>query len=451
MSDDICGSLRNLLQEYALGERAEISAEERDLIETHLAWCQSCREGLAESRRFVQALAEGSSEAPLLDYEEVIAELPVPQAVFERCRSRTMLAVREELQSKCGAPAEGSLAEQPDSRQDGLFRFALSSAAAACLGFVTGWFFFSSSSSPSVPEEVRSPVPVLAQKPDVAGDEVAAQDLGPAERIRAAFRGAREDKEPLRAEGNYNSVLALCEEFIAVHADSPDIHDVRLVAHGCQVQLGNRDAARSAYMDYVDGRREEAYQDALQSGKDEKTAAAVADTVARTAYSQKAHTLMAKRDHLEAIAYCDILMTRHPGSREAIGAHKLLGDYYLASSQPEEALREYRKVVAQSDDRRLVNATYEKLSRAAFNHGRREEAIEILDEYQAKVSSVQLKAKAGFLAGFYLCGDGEESLPDAVQRFRGVMNAYPDTSYAVRSEKMIALVRTRMLNRVELP
>jgi len=363
-----CPEYSDLIKEYALGDIAELTAEERAALEAHLGECEGCREALASSKSFAEMVR------PSVNTE-------VPQEVLESVHANVMTATRTRRIAVL-------------LRRIALF---VPAAAAAAITVVVYSLLSGPVPASSDPQgadtrevtvlerdgQMSSSTSTATQpEPRVLGidvpQQVGSETEDPAvilSSLQVKFNKASEDGSTSRLEEVLTAAKSASERWQNTEHGIEATHLVSRV----HAELAEPYEALRAFLEYADrlGAKREA--EALAAGKGGSEAEAEATKVTARCILRESDLHFRCRDLSGAVALCDAVIARYPASRYAYQARKTLGGCYLVMRKPEEAMREFELIAAQNEVEYLAKEACKQIASIHFSNQRTAKGIAALE------------------------------------------------------------------------
>ena len=423
--------------ELALGEDAWLSDDERRRAEAHVDECPACRAYMADIAAIAGALRSlGQAEA----------DIEIPERLLLETRLRILAAVR----AVCVADRHHAL-ESGWRRRARLGWAACAAAAVLVVGLGLWWGLSVREATPlarrarlvSTPTDevtaagtVASPEPASKQPADdraFASTNKPKQALELLEAELAACASA-----PRVARGAFDRIIAMAEALRARWPGSAEAVAALKVISRCHTEMGDERQAREAFLAYADARGALAQAAALGEGYSPSDAKGRADALTADVIRGEALRRLMHKDYLTGMSYCDVLLTRYPGTEVALRARYMTARCYRETRRGEQAIAAYQAVIDQAPDSTLAMNPRTWLPSLLFNAGRREAAVATWLEYGELSSDYKEKACGYCNAGVLEAARGAPHHPEAIRLFRVVVDEYPGSAYARQAKAMIA-------------
>ncbi len=432
-----CDALRELLGELALGEEGWLSDDERRRAEAHAAECPACRAYMADVAAIGGAL-RGLGRAE--------ADIEVPERILLETRLHILAAVRAKTLELRQQRLEAAW-----RRRARLWWSACAAAGALVIGLGLWWGLSVLKATPfarrdpvlSIPTDevtavgaLGSPQPASKQPIDdgfFASTKNPKQALELLEGELASCTSA-----PQVARGAFDRIIAMAQALRARWPGSAQAAQALKVISRCHTEMGDEIRAREAFLAYADARGALAQTTALREGCSPTDARGRADALTADLIRGEALRRLMRRDYLPGMSYCDVLLTRYPGTEVALRARYMTGRYYRETRRGAQAIAAYQAVIDQAPDSALAMNARTWLPSLLFNAGRRDAAVAMWLEYSELSSEYNEKACGYCNAGALEAARGEPHHPNAVKLFRTVVQEYPASGYARQAKAMIA-------------
>jgi len=400
---DDCSDFEDLLAEYSCGDDAEMTPAERQAVDEHLAVCERCRESLKMFRRADVCIRHMVA----LDHVEV------PNDVLKRSRQRLDAMLKEkvaEMKSKAEAEARESsrplAAEATDTkaaedrpanvRRFPRWRIAAGIAASILIAVGVG-VYSTSDMTNDIPDFAghRNNAAISGnsqstQKAPTLSDRVSsAKFAGDAlSLLKDELENAKVKSEP--SEPRFSEIIRISEMTLKKWGVTADSAEAWLLVSRSNTEMAKVEDARNAFLAYADAVDEtSSYLDA-------------SDVILK-----EMDGLFRKKDYLESLHYCDVLMTRYPGTPVAIRARIRAADYYASQGSPDQAIKEYVRAASEGNETEFAVTAREKAALVLANAGRIQDAIEMISLAEASTSNDFRKAELAYFKATIYRGTGD--------------------------------------------
>jgi len=453
-----CRELTDLIGEYAGGDVAELTPDERARVEAHLAACAPCRKSLEEYRAVL---------APF----EAIRQTPVPESLILVSRPKMLAFIRSKARELYLA------ADRRRQRRADLTRFAV--AAAAALVFAAGLCRLvlhptgvqsrpngpmpQASARKVVPVKVSSPAqlgkgnPVHEQAACVTIPEVSGQAgvLDSGTKMRYGEKTTNSVKDPKQtlcllddrfakakalghpAPGTFEGIIAGARSLISTWQDSDQAIKALLLISRCYTELAEPKKAMEAFLDYAGalGTKQEtaAMRNRVPKAEAQEEGRAV---VGNTLFFEAAR-LLSEGDPLPGLSYCDAILTRFPDSEVALRTRVLVAQYDMRIHQPKQAVATLQALVRENPQSSAARTARSLLPTALAQAGRRDGAVQAWIEYAEHATSDDMRANGYLNAGVILRTRGKPFYPDAIRMLNKVVEEFAETPHVQDAKRHI--------------
>ena len=347
----------------------------------------------------------------------------------------------------------------------GSFGFALwyfvAIAAFALIGVAVWWTLSArpDKSPTAVASTVTIPDPQPIVIPSVESAENVAQPPAPAiSQMERAFNAAQTPKEAfdlLKAAYNakkarmdipdqeYHEIINLAQKLKERWPVTCEACDGIQLSSRCWTRLGEPQKARESYVAYAEYKGELEKTNTLAGGKSIEEAEVVfADNVSRELMSE-ANGLFNQKEYVQALSYCDLVMTRFPKHERSMEALQMFARYAVSQKQYDEAVLAYERILEQSPDSRFGRLAKEALPRVLIGAGRISEASQRLMSYSQETQTDAEAARFTCRAAQALATGNEKERQEALRLYEQVITKYPNEQRWVSMAKK-ALERAGM-------
>ena len=461
-----CAEFEEGIGEFALGRQGALDARERAEVRAHLARCVACREELARIREFYAALRGGApggrhGTSPSVgerghDARRAVPEWPrgAKRGVPEEVLAGTHDGVMSALRARRG-------------RVETWRSVGVAAAAVALWAGMVWWFggfaalFGAKPSSPvaqapgpttpgtpvspsPVTTPAASPAPVASPaEPDplVKAFDAIDQPSKALALLRKTFQA--EKNRPDADLRRFATVLRLCERLRERWPESGESLAAMKLISRCHTQRAEPRLARDTFLAYADEAGRRAQRREPLKDTEGRADAAVAQRVTGRLIVLEAERHASLNDGMTAMTYCDLALTRYPGSDAARKATYIMAQYCLRRRLFAEAARLLLTIIEEAPGSDLARLARGDLPSALFNSGRRDEAVKAWLAYAELAESPADKACGQLNAGVLAVARGGAHLDQARKIFRAVARQFPHTPYAETARAELArLVNT---------
>lgn len=498
-----CTVFEPLLPDYAhgvFGGPSELAPDETARVEAHLAGCQSCRERVREMAAALERLASS------------VEEIELPAEVLERSEEKIRKAVEHEMshhQIDRGEGLETSalIAAQDPSQNLDHKALPLSAqsrepvpwfqlAAAAVLLAVAGMLFLlpkdAGDGRAAMAEQSwaagngaeiaadRSEAPVgtggsgfalaAVETPGRVGDESGGLALKSGSGAPASKGDTPSPVPPLTNEfaqwkevfesegfeqlpiGTIRQAVEGAEAF-AAKQDAGTYESVcamEWLAKG-YTQLGESEKARDTYFAFAEAQGERTRRDLMACGCEESDADARGRKVTEQLLLREIRRRALTGDGLEALAYCDRLLTRYAKGPAMVAARREVARYFSSIGATGEAIKSYEALLAEGRDAAPSSFTYTELALAYRRAGRYEDAARTYHAMAAAFEEPSERAYAHYSLGKMWGSLGGPYLPNAVRELRLVRETYGHVGqYGPKADAALAKLQASLMDDLEL-
>jgi len=420
--------------EYAHGDGAELSSEQRAALEAHLGECEACRTELKSAQEFLAVVRPS-------------ADTLVPVEVATDLHSRVKTAISR--------------------RRVARFRFAASVILAATVALVAASFTFFAHPHKNNSEASRMGVApsspkgsagsYLVEEPKRDKPELPSTDEEPPDApdpLLPAFERASNATDALRllearlsamlGKDHTREELAQAKNLICRLAtrwpDTPEALETTRLLSWCLLEDGQVPEAQRKFLEYAEATGERFKAQLLASSSPRLVARAElgASNTAAMKIAGEARRLYGAGDHSIVLSYCDVVSARYPDVPAARDALQLTARVLVETGNTAEARRIYTRLIEEAPHSDEAAQSIPWLAMILSNENRKKEAANLwLD--QAKRVHGELEARALYHAGYYLL-DAEDARQyvEGLRLLRDVMKRFPSSDYARLAHKQIS-------------
>ena len=429
-----CPGFKDLIAEYALGEVAELSAAERDELESHLVECAECQMELRAVRAFCDLMRPRREPAVS---QESLDRVPrnVMATIRHRRRRRRLVRI-------------------------GAFVAAGWAAAAAILVCVGAWRRLADDgrstlspppvavqptpqSTPDTPAAIRSAAAVAPKRREPTLEEKFAAATDATQALRLLLESAESAKKTADS-ATLQKIIALCPELIARWPGTLQALDATWLISDCYTHLAEPDKARKAFVAYADAKADLEKKRRLARGWEDARATAMGDKVAADTIAKQADRLSGQKDYVAALAYYELLHTRYPGAEADHHAQYMVAKYHEARGQWAQASLLYARLRESSPAGKYSNRAAYDESLALWKAGREREALGTLDTL-AREGNDFYQIEATYLAGLLYMGRRRRRVM-ALRKFRDLARKWPDTPRARDAKAKLRQIQSSVMD-----
>jgi len=426
-----CPEYSDHIKEYALGDIAELTPDEKAKLEAHIQECAECRADLEEWQNFLNLIRSPK-------------ELEVPQWVKESLPANVMKAIRRDALLRVMR------------RTAALAGIAAAAAALLVIGLVVSQNSASTvnvgRSTPAVigsrcfpgskpPEQVTNHQTAVVQdtprenKSELTLEERLAAISDPSE----ALVLLQEEFTASKSIDNKGHLIHLVNCAKRVYIKWPDCKeraDLLLFMARVYEHVGDMANATKCFLEYANelGRRAKRFVTDQGGSYAEADIACTSSTAG--AIMAEAGRAFGERDFIVAFTYCDYVLSRYPGSDNARKAQYITARCYDETRQPHQAIELFQTVIKAAQDSSEAMNARTWLPSLQFNVGRQSEAIATWLEYSEKATNDNEKACGYCNAGVLTAARGISFYPDAIKLLEIVEQNYPTSNYAAQARAM---------------
>jgi tetratricopeptide (TPR) repeat protein len=427
-----CERCEALLIEAALGRIGSVSEDDAVVLRHHLEHCERCR---TEFDNLKALLAAARTASPELSPESLHAtHQAVMRAVSRRRRTVKILKLGAGL---LGAAAAACLVLALSSGIDRGNTPAAAQATPPTRIVTVALSEHSALASTMTPEPAKPSLdPDFIRNVEAQTEPKAAFAL-----IQDCF-GQLKDRQ---GEGDFNALITLCDTIITRWPDSREALEARKLISRCYAELLDPEAARLAYLAYADAAGARAKARLLAKGGDAEAAGAEADRVSGKAILDEAQGLFSRNLSMESLAYCDVLISRYPGTETERTAKYVVGLYARQGNSPVEAARTFQEILDKAPaDSPIAMLARTHLPEALVNSGRPDEAVGVWLKYSQLATDSEEQARGYYHAARILTEKGKEHYAEALALYKKVQTDYAGSSYTGRSSNWARSLHTKL-------
>jgi len=425
-----CPEYSDFINEYALGDIAELTPDEKARLEAHLAQCEGCRQELQSTKDFLDLIR------PPKDVE-------VPDWVIERVERNVRKAIWRDNRLRM-------------LRKVAYFAVAATAAAAAILICLRAWEDRLPSGTPEVVE--RPSEEEIFEQAAGAQTSFGEGTTGPSvdfvqteptlEKEFAAITDHTQALALLQKEfdaakvdsliENFRRVIALAESLGERWPGSRESVDALKLISRCYTEIGELKKAQDAFFSYADAMGRDEAKRGLAQGMSEEEAAALCEQATVAVLREETSRLFRETDYTSTLAFCDAMRTRWPGKEGGLFAQFLTARCYGDTRQYADAEREYRQIISADPTSKRAMRARQSLPVILANQGRIADAVDMCQELADTTDDRQMQAHAYYTKGCFVMAMGEEHYTEALQAWQKVLKDYPDAKCLRAVKGMIA-------------
>ena len=247
---------------------------------------------------------------------------------------------------------------------------------------------------------------------------------------------------PMARPKVFRDIMAYARPIAEKGPTAEQRHEALQLIFRCHAQLGEPLKAQQAFLAYADALGAEAKSRAREAGRAQTEADAAATRVTAEALLAEAGRSYDAKDLMVALSYCDVLLTRYPGTEVAARAQMLVGRHYDLNGQPSQAIAAFRAAIKHAPQSKAAMRARVSLPAALGNCGRPGEAAQAWLDVAELATTDSRKANRYYNAAVVLASCGKRHYPRAIQMLRMVIEKFPAAPYA--------RIARRRLRRLEL-
>jgi len=444
--------------EYAHGDGAELSSEQRAALEAHLGECQACRTELKSAQEFLAVVHPS-------------ADTVVPVEVARCLHSEVMKAVRRRQMAR----VLWEKTSHPRVACSFLIAIAAGFATFAIWSLITDVGHSRTLSTPrftridasrsaphtarsahppgiAAPLPIRPPVPLAEQdrnKVNLTKPQsltVAYQHAKSSSEALSILRSVYEDTQSTRAD--LDRAIELAREFPQRWPDSREsLMALHLVAQ-VYTLLADLEHERAAFIEFA----EAAAADRLtrSSERHNSNPHYVLSVDVSSTLLGKVSDLVQTGEHVAALSYCDEILTRYSGSLASFKARMYVASCYEKTRQPLEALKHLRAIAEDSMNSDLAKEAWRRMARLHFNRQAPADGIAALQQLASRFSDdPEAVDWARFRIGFHLFTQGQESYPAALTQLQSLLRDSPKGHYADDARRIMRRMNDTVVRSIQ--
>jgi len=433
--------------EYAHGDGAELSSEQRAALKEHLGECEVCRKELQCTR-------------DLLDLIRPPHSLNVPTALLQTVHSRVMKAARKTSHRKpwllvaCCAATAAMLAVtllQPFPQRQPPARSGTANAAkhlpseqdAAKAGSITSVI----STKTATTDADGASLDTLLEVPDQPTlREQFCRSTKPDEALAALQAELERLASSPDPDKSLREVFILANEVGKEWPNTVEHAQALGLAYRCQEQLGNATKAFHCLLDYAEAMGHWRQRILIERGTDMSAAAETGAQETMRLISNEGDRYLRSKQHLLAIRYYEVLQTRWPDTDSACYAAFQTARCYSAVGNSESAIASFQHLVAEAPSSSWAIEARKHLA-TLYSHQRN---FALASDCWLAITDVtadyQQKATAFCNAAVFTQMRGIDHYIDALKLCNRILHDYPKARCTPRVRSLIEEMTNALVN-----